>query len=493
MLNKIISVAGILGLLLFMAGAHPQLNAQAAFPPAFNRVSPELRVVLSQIKPDEQLAVIVTFEKQASLETVQGRTRLERQGKAIGLLKAQARTSQKGLLSLLQKRAAEGKAADIIPYWIFNGIAVKATPEVIEAMSNYPGVLHILPDRTFPAPQAAEEIGPLQDNLSAAKAEALWELGYQGQGIVVANMDTGVSLSHPDLQEQWRGGSNSWFDPHGEHPEAPTDNNGHGTWTMGVIVGRNHSGAYVGIAPEAQWIAVKIFNDRGQATSSAIHAGFQWLLNPDGDPTTDDSPHVINNSWSFLSAGCYLDFQADLRALRAAGILPVFAAGNSGPDYASSVSPANYPEAFSVGAIDNSGWININSSRGPSSCGGPEKSFPDLVAPGVNIYSTGLFNSYSAATGTSMAAPHVAGALALLLNAFPGLSLDQQKAALLQSAVDLGEVGMDNVYGSGSLDILAAYHWLESGQPISPGIPDTGGDSTPARLFLPFLFFSEIQ
>src|SRR4030042_6296378 len=249
-------------------------------------------------------------------------------------------------------------------------------------------------------------------NLSAIHAPALWDLGYYGQGVVVANMDTGVDLSHPELGSRWRGGSDSWYDPYNQHPTTPTDISGHGTWTMGVMVAADGSGTTLGVAPQAQWIAVKIFNDSGSATATAIHLGFQWLLDPDGNPATADAPQVVNNSWVFSSPGCNLEFQHDLQSLRAADILPVFSAGNYGPNGSTSASPANYPEAFAVGAVDNNDQIAAFSSRGPSACGETQSIYPELVAPGVGIKSTDLYGFYTYATGTSLAAPQVSGALA---------------------------------------------------------------------------------
>ena len=107
--------------------------------------------------------------------------------------------------------------------------------------------------------------------------------GVRGQGVVIASMDTGVDATHPDLSATWRGGGNSWFDPNGQHA-TPTDVSGHGTQTMGVMVGRSVGGSAIGMAPDARWIAVKIFNDRGVTTTTMIHRGFQWLLDPDGEP-----------------------------------------------------------------------------------------------------------------------------------------------------------------------------------------------------------------
>ena len=237
-----------------------------------------------------------------------------------------------------------------------------------------------------------------------------------------------------------------------------------------------------GMAPEAQWISARIFDDQNQATIAAIHQAFEWVLDPDGNPTTSDAPDIVNNSWSFQSPGCYLEFQPDLQALRAAGILPIFAAGNSGPWEMSSVSPSNYPEAFAVGAINNLGEINPGSSRGTSSCGEGPTTFPEIVAPGVDILSTGLQGGYASATGTSLAAPHVSGALALLLSAYPGLTLDEQEDVLIQASHDLGAVGPDNDFGYGELDVLQAYDALVAAHSDGTTIPDTG---TAFRLFLP--------
>jgi subtilisin family serine protease len=144
----------------------------------------------------------------------------------------------------------------------------------------------------------------------------------------------------------------------------------------------------------------------------------------------------------------------------AAGILPVFSAGNSGPAANTSTSPANYPEALAVGAVDGADLIWSLSSRGPSDCGETATIFPEIVAPGVGIYTLDRAGSFATRTGTSIAAPHAAGVLALLLSAYPGTAVQDQRDALIQSAFDLGEQGADNTYGHGRLDALAAFNWL---------------------------------
>jgi hypothetical protein len=185
-------------------------------------------------------------------------------------------------------------------------------------------------------------------------------------------------------------------------------------------------------------------------------------LDPDDDPFTPDAPHVVNNSWTFGSPGCNLDFDTDLQSLAAAGVVSVFAAGNFGPD----ASPANNPGALPVGATDNGDAIYANSSRGPTSCSGTVRTYPAIVAPGMDINTTDRYGLYTAATGTSLAAPHVSAGLALLLTAYPDLTVEQQRDALASTAVDLGPAGADNTFGNGRLDLLAAYQTLSGGGAI---------------------------
>ena len=261
--------------------------------------------------------------------------------------------------------------------------------------------------------------------------------------------------------------ANSWYDPNGEHT-TPADANGHGTWTMGVLVGGAAGGTAIGVVPDAKWIAVKIFNDAGVATLSRIHQGFQWLLDPDGNPATDDAPDVVNASWELSNSigKCVLDFQTDIQNLRSAGIAVIFAAGNSGPSTNTEGSPANNNGSFAAGAVDNNSSIASFSSRGPSACDG--SIFPHVVAPGVNIKTTDLTGggvfpySYAYVSGTSFAAPHVAGTIALLLSAFPWHTISEVELALKQSAADLGIPGGDNDYGYGLVDVLAAYNLLNT-------------------------------
>jgi serine protease AprX len=250
----------------------------------------------------------------------------------------------------------------------------------------------------------------------------------------------------------------------------PFDSSGHGTQTLGLIVAGRADGTAIGVAPRAQWIAVKIFDDAGEARSSGIHQGYQWLLDPDGNPATDDAPHIVNNSWGLEDRAnqCVDEFQQDIRALRRAGIAVVFAGGNDGPNNdgpspPSSVSPANNRGTFAVGAVARSLVIGSTSSRGPSPCDGGI--YPEAVAPGVAVRTTDLSLSgapqYTSISGTSAAAPHVSGAMALLLSADPSLPLSRLERLLKSTARDLGKARADNVYGYGLIDVFAAYNVLQ--------------------------------
>jgi subtilisin family serine protease len=466
MKRMLLMVAAALPMVLVGGGAASAGQAAAGVD-ARSPIAPALQRELAAAGAGRMVEAVVVLDAQADLGRIRARTRPQRLAAVESALRATAAGTQRGMLALLDQRRAQRKVASVVPLWIANQVAVRAAPSVIKELAARPEVREVRADFTIQAPAPSTASGAAattpaapEPNVALVNAPALWDLGFRGQGIVVANMDTGVDATHPDLAGRWRGGGNSWYDPNGEHPTTPTDRSGHGTWTMGAMVGGDAGGTAIGVAPDARWIAVKIFNDRGTTTSTMIHRGFQWLLDPDGNPATADAPNVVNDSWTMSAGGCNLDFQLDLRNLRAAGILPVFSAGNYGPLAGTVLSPANNPEAFAVGATDDTDVLATSSSRGPSAC--PQAAAPKLVAPGVNVRASDLYGSYLDVSGTSIAAPHVAGALALLLDAFPGLSADQQAAALQDSALDLGASGPDNDFGSGRLDVLAAYQRLAS-------------------------------
>lgn len=458
-IRRLAALALLLGLAL-AAAAPPSASARPAA-----LVAPAVQRALSATAAADDLDVIVELRRQVGLPSAPAAGRAARLATAVRALRALADADQRDVLALLARRRAEGLVIRVRPFWIFNGLEVVARPAVVRELAARPDVAAVRPNATVEAPAAPTGATGAEWNVARDNAPALWDLGYRGRGVVVASMDTGVDVTHPDLASRWRGGKDSWYDPNNQHPASPVDVSGHGTWTMGAMVGGDAGGTAIGIAPDATWIAVKIFNDRGVATTAGIHAGFQWLLDPDHDPSTPDAPQVVLDAWTFANGGCDLTFAPDLRSLRAAGILPVFAAGNGGPLGATSYSPANNPDAFAVGATGPDDLVDAGSSRGPSACDGSR--WPQLTAPGVNVLTTDLFGMYATVTGTSIAAPQAAGALALLLGAFPGADADRQAAALQRGAVDAGAPGPDNDYGAGRLDVLGAYTWLSTAPDFS--------------------------
>jgi bacillopeptidase F len=248
---------------------------------------------------------------------------------------------------------------------------------------------------------------------------------------------------------------------------------------MALMVGGNAGGFDIGVAPDALWIAAKVFNDARQSDLAKLHQGFQWVLDPDGDTSSADAPAIVNNSWNLQSTvdQCNQEFAPDITALRAAGIAVVFAAGNYGPDEATSASPANDLGSLSVGAVDSAASVTGFSSRGPSACG--DGLYPGVAAPGKDVLTAGLTSNglnpenYAFGTGTSFAAPHVAGALALLKGAFPDASISELERAVNEGAFDLGAAGPDNDSGAGLLDLVEAYFLLSG---LVPPPADADGD-----------------
>lgn len=472
-MRKNLAVIAVVALLV--AGLAPAASARTITIAGTVSLSPGIQAILAALPSGDMTSVVVTLRDQTDLKRIPGATRAARLKGTILALKAKANASQVSIRTLLRSRADQGKVTRSTPLWVVNGISVTATADVIRELAARPDVSNIMPEQVEVVPA----VGLPEPNLAQVSAPALWDLGFTGQGVVVASLDSGVDVSHPDLAGRWRGGTDSWYDPYGEHPTTPTDLTGHGTATTGVIVGGDSGGTSIGMAPGTKWIAAKIFNDRGVTTATAIHQAFQWVLDPDHDPNTADAPQIVNGSWSIgAGPGCDLSFQLDLQALRAAGILPVFAAGNYGSGGSTSASPANYPEALSVGAVNGNDLIYSSSSRGTSTCGARTRVFPDLVAPGVNIRTTDRYGMYQTASGTSMSAPHASGALALLLGAIPGLSADQAQAALTGTAVDLGLSGPDSSYGNGRLNVLAAYQWTLAQQDYGVALTPSEASST---------------
>lgn len=439
-------------------------------------MDPGLESALSAAAPDEEFPVIINLADRVDTGAFKEKDKKLRRQNLVAALKDKADQTQRPLVSFLKGAGAR----NLRSIWINNGIAATVSASALRALSARPGLESIRLDSTLNAPVVTTGTpAPAEWNLNAIHAPELWSLGLNGAGAVVAGMDTGVDVNHPDLADRWRGGTNSWFDPNGEHA-APHDVNGHGTQTMGIMVGGSYSGTAIGVAPGARWIGVKIFNDAGVAYLSSIHLGFQWTLDPDGDTYTDDAPDVVSNSWGFRNNinECLPEFQTDVQALKAADIAVVFAAGNEGPNPSTSLSPANYPEGLATGAVDETLAVAGFSGRGPSACDG--SIYPVTASPGVNVRSSDLTyggafpDSYRVVYGTSFAASHAAGTIAVLSGALPAATVADIETAIRDTAADLDLNGPDNAYGYGLIDAYQAYNRLAS------VVVDSDGDGSAA-------------
>jgi subtilisin family serine protease len=396
-------------------------------------------------------------------------------------LQQHAARTQANLLNVLQSKSK----IDIPTYqnfWICNVMAIEAKPDILLDLANRTdisqmdldaGLQLIEPVETKAAPSSLPNSA--EPGLKVINAHKLWQMGITGKGIIVMNLDTGVDGTHPALASRWRGNdpgvssSAAWFDPI-EGSSFPVDPGpypgGHGTHTMGIIAGLDvltHD--TIGVAFDAKWIASRTSPiGVNWLLSSAILGDFQWAIDPDGHPdTSDDMPAVISNSWGH-GWQCTPFLQPAMDALEAAGIALVFAAGNSGPASGTVGTPAKVNKAemnvFSVGALNgNLPQLPIAewSSRGPTYCTGLGNQIkPEVSAPGVEVRSSVPNGGYEYWSGTSMATPYVAGAIALLKQAFPSRTGTELKQMLYNNAIDLGTPGEDNDYGMGVIDVYAA-------------------------------------
>lgn len=390
-------------------------------------------------------------------------------------------------------------------FWLVNAVwlpdasqraRLSAAPEV--ARIDEDAVLHFeTPKYEFGAEQASvtRAATPGQDLIGAS---ALWQLGIRGAGVVIAGADTGYAWQHGALQATYRGWNGTsadhnynWYDgirdtsinaggSCGVSSVQPCDDGSHGTHTMGTMVGDNGAGEQIGAAPAAKWIGCRNMSV-GDGRPSTYLRCMQWMLAPTdlggANPDPLRAPHVINNSWGCPpSETCTVPnvLQEGVANLRAAGILFVAAAGNSGSSGCGSISdpPAIYPETFTVGNITLNSTMNSGSSRGPVTVDGSNRLKPNVSAPGTSIRSSVPPNSYASFSGTSMASPHVAGAAALLMSAFPELKrapeaveqILQQTAVPITLTLSCGGIGTttwpNNIAGHGRIDVQAAYNAL---------------------------------
>ena len=411
------------------------------------------------------------------------------------LLKEQAIKSQEFVLDFLKKQTPS--KIYYHSFWIVNIIVARVDTATIEKLLQFSNISSIKiennqfiahDDFKFSVDNNRTPNG-VENGLIAINAPAMWALGYSGRGRLAYNYDTGVWPNHPAFSNRFIGSrfpmQQSWIGYFNKFPNGSIQN--HGTHTLGTITGLVEStNDTIGVAFGSYWIANDFVTSTVQALPPIVNMieAFQWALNPDNDTsTTEDIPDVINNSWRWYDGNDTIHCQGFvvnlMNAIEAAGIANVFSGGNSGPNNSSVNSPqrinTSEVNTFCVGSVNG----NISfpyqtsnfSTRGPTQCSssGSLAIHPEVVAPGQNVRSAWEQNNFNTISGTSMAAPHVSGAILLLKEAFPFLSGEEILWALYLSAVDLGVSGEDNIYGMGMIDVHAAFqHLSQIHNPVDP-------------------------
>jgi subtilisin family serine protease len=409
-------------------------------------------------------------------------------------LRAKSQSTQGPILQWLRERGIEHRS-----FYIVNAILVKGSREIAEALASRPDVARVegnphirnalpQPDVSAETPSQPQPPQTIEPGIAYTHAPDVWALGFRGQGITVAGADTGQRWTHNALKPHYRGwdGQNAdhnynWHDsihdsvgnPCGNNSPFPCDDNGHGTHTIGTAVGDDGAGNQIGMAPGAKWIGCRNM-DQGDGTPERYMECMQWFLAPypigggQGDPLR--APDVTSNSWVCPpSEGCSPNtLQAAVEAQAAAGIMMVAGAGNDGPACSTVMyPPAIYAASYTVGALNTGQDVVASfSSRGPVTVDGSNRVKPDISAPGTGTrssYNTSD-NAYVSLSGTSMATPHIAGAMALLWCAQPQLrhNISGSRTVLNEAAhfiayKSCGSAGPpNNVAGWGRVDIFAA-------------------------------------
>ncbi len=459
-------------------------------PASAGQITAELEPVLRAADDDDRVAVIAVLTERPPVVALEHQLYREgwsaslRHERLVGELQRTAWRTQARLMDRLHEWDRAGVVEEVRPYWIVNAVAFSAPVAVIREVAAMQEVEEIYEDSPVVLDAPVERaLAPARSNsthewgLDMIGAPALWARGITGRGTVVCNIDTGVDDTHPALSQKWRGRDGTdwrhhWLDP-SWGSDDPFDQESHGTHTMGIICG-SVPGDTVGVAPDAEWIAALAITGVGDFIGKALGA-LEWAADPDGNPATADNPDVISNSWSDLQTRCKSTFYEAIDNCEAVGSTVIFSAGNGGPKRESITSPKNRATTqvniFATGALNSAEAITNYSSRGPSHCDHLSIK-PAAVAPGDAIRSSippDLGAPYALMSGTSMAAPHVAGAVALLKQANPNLDPTTIKLILQETARDLGASGPDNDYGWGVIDLEAAYQAAVAGLGLLAG------------------------
>jgi len=480
-----------------------------------NKISPELE---KEFANNSQNTFLVKFKEQVDTGKVAKEVKAKNKqlsnvkkelvvrSSIVSELKIKSDSTQRNLKKYIEKEKSNGNVKDYNSFYIVNGMAVTATEEVMRNIAAMPEVESIRPNgitKLIEPAKTTEAAVPAANsvewNLEKIGVPDVWGLGIDGTGIVVGSIDTGVQWDHPALKTKYRGYDPAnpdnpnhefnWFDATEANGKAPYDDHGHGTHTVGTMVGSEPNGTNkIGVAPGAKWIAVKAFTPNGGTDEDLIEAG-EWMLAPkdsNGVPHPEMAPDVINNSWG---GGPGIDdwYKTIVTNWRAANIFPEFSAGNTTPynpgGPGSVANPANYPESFATGATDINNKLANFSLRGPSPYDGIQK--PEISAPGVNIRSSVPGGVYEGGwNGTSMAGPHTSGLVALLLQTNSSLTVSEIERIIKETATPCTDsqypVAPNNGYGYGVINAFKAVTSIMQGiSEIKGQVSEDAEDTVP--------------
>ncbi|MCX6640278.1 MAG: S8 family serine peptidase [bacterium] len=494
--------------------------------------TPELVTKLNTSSDNELIRVLITMDQQADFNwmvaTTAQMSKMERRQFVVNHLNQLAEISQIDVMAYLKNYEASGKVEHMLSVSLVNIIQGLATPEVIRGLMNFPEVAEVAydPERYMldDVPKEAEPIQseqPKVDNtdeiawgVADVHAPEVWAQGYEGDGIIVGMLDTGVNYNHLDLTtHMWNGGPS--YPNHGwdfyNNDNDPTDGHGHGTHTAGTVASDGTAGTQAGVAPHAIIMALKVWSDGGSGSTGQMISGSDFAVQHGAD--------LFSMSGGIGGGGTTTDknlFRTAYNNALAAGVIGTIAAGNeAGTSPPNSVrTPGNVPPPWlhpdqtligglscvitcgatnpdhTIASFSSKGpvnWSNVspwNDYAYPSGMGLIE---PDISAPGVNVKSCLNTNNtgYQLMSGTSMATPHVAGVVALLLSKDPSLTPDLIDMYLENTALELGTPGKDNTFGSGLMNALDAINAFQ----VGPGpalivsgkvIDDIGGNNNNA-------------
>ncbi|WP_274517072.1 S8 family serine peptidase [Fictibacillus macauensis] len=434
-------------------------------------------------------------------------TELMKRSAVVSTLQAKALESQKEVSSYLEEQKKKGEVKKIHAFFIVNAMAVTATKAVMDKLATMPEVEKITanevrklqPVQSPKKKATSKESNTIEWNVQKVDAPKAWAKGIDGTGTVIASIDTGVEATHPAIASKYRGydaggklhNEYNWFDAT-EGEDQPYDDIGHGTHTVGTMVGSEKNGKNkIGVAPGAKWIAVKAFTEEG-GTDEALLAAGQWVIAPTdaaGKPHPEKAPDVVNNSWG---GGPGMDdwYRPMVKAWRAAEIFPEFSAGNTDANNeggrGSVANPANYPESFATGAVNDKNQVADFSLRGPSPYEGLLK--PEVSAPGVNIRSSVPGGKYEDGwDGTSMAGPHVSAIAAMLRQVNHSLTVKEMEEIIKNTATPLTDKeypkSPNNGYGAGLVNAYEAVNAVTKGLGKVTGVVTKDGNDTKAPVF----------